>query len=203
MFDALSTVGIPPLVLQLGPLKIKDDEFFAFCQANRDVHIERTAKGEIVIIAPTGGESGSRNSEINFMLRQWARQDSRGIAFDSSTGFILPNGAMRAPDASWVLRSRLAELTAQQKQQFLPLCPDFVVELRSPSDRLSDLQAKIDEYIANGARLGWLIDPMTRRVHVYQPDQSPVVLANPASVSGDPILPGFVFDLTYVWDPGF
>ncbi len=203
MFDALSTVEIPPLVLQPGPLKIRDDEFFAFCQANRDVRIERTAKGEIVIMAPTGGESGGRSAALIAALWLWAQRDNRGIAFDSSTGFILPNGAMRAPDASWVLRSRLAELTAQQKQQFLPLCPDFVVELRSPSDRLSDLQAKMDEYIASGARSDWLIDPMTRQVHVYQPDQAPVVLANPASVYGDPILPDFVLDLTLIWEPGF
>lgn len=203
MFDTLLAVETPPLVLHPGPLTIRDDEFFAFCQANRDLRIERTAKGEIVIIAPTGGESGSRSSEINFMLRQWARHDNRGIAFDSSTGFILPNGAMRAPDASWILRSRLAELTAHQKQKFLPLGPDFVVELRSPSDRLSDLQAKMDEYIANGARLGWLIDPISGEVHVYRPDQAPAVLAGPAAISGDPVLPGFVLDLTLIWDPGF
>lgn len=137
------------------------------------------------------------------MLRQWAKQDDRGIAFDSSTGFILPNGAVRSPDASWVLRSRLAELTAQQKQKFLPPCPDFVVELRSASDRLLDAQAKMDEYIANGARLGWLIDPMSHEVHVYVPGQAPMLLANPATVAGAPILPGFVLDLTAVWDPGF
>lgn len=203
MFDALSTVELPPLVLQPGPLKIKDDEFFAFCQANRDVHIERTAKGEIVIMAPTGGESGGRSAALIAALWLWAQRDNRGIAFDSSTGFILPNGAVRAPDASWVLRSRLAKLTAQQKQKFLPLCPDFVAELRSPTDRLSDVQAKMDEFIINGARLGWLIDPMLRELHIYRPGQAPTVLSNPTAVSGDPILPDFVLDLTLIWEPGF
>lgn len=203
MFDALSTVEIPPLVLHPGPLKIKDDEFYAFCQANRDVRIERTAKGEIVIMAPTGGESGGRSAALIAALWLWAQRDSRGIAFDSSTGYILPNGAMRASDASWVLRSRLAELTTQQKQKFLPLCPDFVAELRSPTDRLRDVQAKMDEFIVNGARLGWLIDPMSHEVHVYLPDHAPLLLANPITVVGDPILPGLVLDPAAVWDPGF
>lgn len=203
MFDSHYTTEMPPLVLKPGPLKIKDDEFFAFCQANRDVRIERTAKGDLVIMAPTGGESGSRSSEINYALRQWAKQGNRGVAFDASTGFILPNGAMRSPDASWVLRSRLAELTEGQKQKFLPLCPEFVVELRSPSDRLRDLQDKMEEYVANGAQLGWLIDPTQREVHVYQPDVAPLLLSQPSRVTGDPVLPGFVLDMAEIWDPGF
>lgn len=200
MFDASE---LWPLVLHLGPLKIEDDEFFLFCQANRELRLERTGKGELIVMPLADGVSGSRNAAIGCALREWAGRDRSGVSFSSTTGFILPNGAMRAPDASWVLRSRLAELTAHQKQKFLPLGPDFVVELRSPSDRLSDLQAKMDEYIANGARLGWLIDPISREVHVYRPGQAPAVLAGPAAISGDPVLPGFVLDLTLIWDPGF
>lgn len=203
MFDATLATETPPVVLAPGPLKIRDDEFFAFCQANRDVRIERTAKGEIVIMSPTGGSAGGRGAALTAALWLWAQNDKQGVAFDSSTGFILPNGAMRSPDASWVMRSRLADLTAQQKQKFLPLCPDFVVELRSSSDRLADLQAKMDEYIANGACLGWLIDPTSREIHVYQPGYGPILLADPTIVAGDPILPGFALDMASIWEPGF
>jgi Uma2 family endonuclease len=137
------------------------------------------------------------------LLTQWAWQDGTGVTFGSSGGFILPNGAMRAPDAAWVLRSRLAPLSAEQKQKFLPLCPDFVVEIRSPSGRLSTAQAKMQEYIDNGARLGWLIDPFSCVVYVYRPNQPVERLENPAAISGDPVLPGFVLDLQRIWEPGF
>ncbi|MGH2543269.1 MAG: Uma2 family endonuclease, partial [Ardenticatenaceae bacterium] len=126
---------------------------------------------------------------------------STGVVGDSSAGFILPNGAMRSPDASWVRRTRLAALSEEQRQRFLPLCPDFVIELRSPTDALSTLQQKMQEYIANGAQLGWLIDPQRRQVHIYQPEQEALTLDHPASLSGDPILPGFVLDLKLIWEP--
>jgi Uma2 family endonuclease len=198
-----TTVVSPPLVLKPGPLRLDEEAFYAFCRANPDLRIERTAEGEIVIMAPAGGESGSRNSEINFALRAFAKADGRGVAFDSSTGFVLPNGAVRAPDAAWVDRERLRRLSPEEKQRFLPLCPDFVIELRSPSDRVEDLRAKMDEYIANGARLGWLIDPLTRTVTVYRPGAAPLVLSDPIAVAAEPVLPGFTLNLADIWDPGF
>lgn len=126
-------------------------------------------------------------------------RDGTGVAFDSGGGFILSNGAMRSPDASWLRRERLAELTAEQKQRFLPLCPDFVIELRSPSDPLTPLEAKMREYLENGARLGWLLDPGEKEVHVYQPEEDVQILENPRKVSGDPVLQGFVLDLRPIW----
>ncbi len=134
-------------------------------------------------------------------LGVWARRDGAGVIFDSSAGFLLPNGAMRAPDAAWVLRSRLEPLSAEAKERFIPLTPDFVVELRSPSDRLADLERKLEEYRSQGARLGWLIDPQERRIHVYRPGRPPEVLDDPAEVSGAPELPGFLLDLEPIWAP--
>lgn len=196
--------SVLPLVLRARPaLRVSDDEFFEFCQQNRDLRIEQTAGGEWIIMVPTGGETGSRNNEVSRQIGNWARQDNTGIAFDSSTGYILPNGAKRSPDASWVLRSRLARLTPEQKKKFLPLCPDFVIELRSPSDSLADTQEKMAEFRDNGARLGWLIDAAERRVHTYRPGGEPDVLDAPASVSADPELAGFTLDLARVWEPGF
>jgi Uma2 family endonuclease len=152
---------------------------------------------------PEGGETNNRSITLVTLLTQWAWQNGTGVTFGSSGGFILPSGAMRAPNAAWVLRSRLAPLTPEQKQQFLPLCPDLVVEIRSPSDRLSTVQAKMQEYLANGARLGWLFDPPNRVVYVYRPNQSVERLENPATISGDPDLPGFVLELRRIWEPGF
>jgi Uma2 family endonuclease len=182
---------------------LSDEQFFAFCQMNQTLSIERTATGEIIIMPPAGGETGSRNSEMNYALRSWARDDDRGVAFDSSTGFILPNGATRSPDAAWVRRERLINLTPEQKRKFLPLCPDFVVELQSPSDTLADLQDKMQEYIDNGAQLGWLLVPDSREVYIYRPHREPEHLTDPPQVSGEPLLPGFVLTLADVWDPGF
>ena len=136
-------------------------------------------------------------------LRLWAKRSGTGVAFDSNGGFILPNGAMRSPDASWVRRGRLVALTAEQKQRFLPVCPDFVIELRSPSDRLAPIEAKMREYIENGARLGWLIDPIERKVHVYKNGEPVRALDNPDTLRADPTLPGFVLDLKPSWEPGF
>lgn len=155
------------------------------------------------MMSPAGGEIGNRNALLTMMLGNWTRQNGEGIAFDSSTGFILPNGATLSPDVAWVRRSRLAQLTPAQKQKFLPLCPDFVAELRSPTDRLVDLQAKMEEYRQNGARLGWLIDPIERQVFVYRPQQEIVHLQEPACIVGDPELPGFTLELQEIWKPGF
>lgn len=193
------------VTLKLHPaITLSHEQFFDLCQLNRDLRLEQTAGGEmLVIMLPAGGETSNRNVTLTTDLTIWARKNKQGVSFDSSGGFILPNGATRSPDAAWVRRERLAILTAEEKQKFLPLCPDFVVELRSPSDRLSTIQAKLQEYIDNGALLGWLIDPVERKVHCYRPNQSPHLLDNPATVSGEPELPGFVLDLSEIWEPGF
>jgi Uma2 family endonuclease len=202
MTKVLPQVEIHPVVLQLKPaINLTDDQLFELCQLNRDWRIEYTAQGELIVMPPTGGETGSQNAEITFQVQSWTRGDQTGIAFDSSTGFKLPNGATRSPDAAWVRRSRLAVLTREQKQKFLPLCPDFVLELRSPTDNLQAIQDKMQEYLGNGAQLGWLIDPLARRVHIYRPQRQPQVLEAPSTVSADPLLPGFVLDLQKVWEP--
>jgi Uma2 family endonuclease len=178
---------------------MSDDEFFEFCQLNSWYRIERTAEGDLVIMPPTGGETGNRNFSLTTRFGNWVEADRTGFGFDSSTGFTLPNGAERSPDLAWVERSRWDALTAAERRRFPPLCPDFVVELRSPSDDLEALQAKMEEYLANGARLGWLIDPAERKVHVYRPSAEVVCLEDPKQVSGDPVLPGFVLDLKGIW----
>ncbi|MDP8924564.1 MAG: Uma2 family endonuclease [Chloroflexota bacterium] len=189
-----------PLVLRLLPaIRLSDDDLFALCALNRELRIERTAEGDLLLMPPTGAETGDSNAEIGMQLRVWAKRDGTGTTFDSSTGFLLPNGAMRSPDASWMPRPRLNQMTREQRKKFIPACPDFVLELRSPSDTMADLHAKLREYIANGARLGWLLDPETRRVHVYRPDAPVEQLDDPATVGGDPVLPGFVLDLREVW----
>jgi Uma2 family endonuclease len=197
---APTETGDPPLTLRLRPvIELTEDEFFAFCQLNRDVRLERTAGGELIVMPPAGGETSDRNAEITMQLRMWAKRDRTGTAFDSSGGFRLPNGAVRSPDASWVRRERLAALTAEEREKFPPLCPDFALELRSPSDRLDVVMAKMDEYLANGAQLGWLLDPQSRRAWVYRPGAPPRELAAPDQLAGDPVLPGFVLDLREIW----
>jgi Uma2 family endonuclease len=189
----------PALALKLAPLvTLEDDQLFAFCQLNRDLRIERDAEGVLVLMAPVGGLSSARNLELCRQLANWAQRDGRGLAFDSSVGFILPNGAMRSPDAAWVRRERWDALSAEQREKFPPLCPDFVVELRSPSDRLSTLQRRVRELIRNGAQLGWLIDPQRRAVHVYRPGEPVQSLLAPLTISADPIMPGFVLDLAAI-----
>ena len=202
--EAKVRIEHPPVVLHTRPaLEMDDEQLFEFCRINRGWRIERTAEGDLEIMVPTGGETSNRNSIINHQLAGWTLQDGTGVSFDSSGGFVLPNGAMRSPDALWVNSQRLADLTAEQKRKFLPLCPDFVVELRSPSDPLATVQAKMSEYVENGARLGWLIDPEERKIHVYESDKVARVLEHPSEISGDPVLSGFVLDLRRVWTPGF
>jgi Uma2 family endonuclease len=183
----------------LPAVSMTQDQFFDFCQQNRKMRIERTKEGELVIMAPSGGEAGKHNSEVGGQLYVWAKRDGTGQYFESSTGFTLSNGSIRAPDASWVLLTRLAMLTPEQWEKFLPICPDFVVEVLSPSDSLRQTMEKMEEYIENGARLGWLINPRRKQVHVYRPGQPVDIRDNPATVSGDPELPGFVLDLEPVW----
>jgi Uma2 family endonuclease len=193
-----------PLVLSMRrPAKLTDDQFVAFCQQNGDLRIERTAEGDLVIMPPAWTETGIKNAEMNRQLANWALQDGTGRVIDSSGGFKLPNGAERSPDAAWVLRDRLLSLTPEQRRRFIPLCPDFVVELRSSSDRLAPVKKKMEEYMANGARLGWLLDPRKRQVHIYRPDVPVERLDDPATLSGDPVLPGFVLDVQLVFDATF
>ncbi len=189
------------MVIHLPQGPMSEAEFLAFCKANPELQIERTAQGEVIVMSPTGAYSGYRNLLIGSMLYLWALQDGAGVAFDSSTGFRLPNGAMRSPDAAWVRRTRLAHFTPAEKRGFLPLCPDFVVELRSETDRREDLLAKMEEYLANGAQLGWLIDPVERVVSVFRPDAAPAHLEHPATINGDPELPGFSLELGPIWEP--
>jgi Uma2 family endonuclease len=154
-------------------------------------------------MSPAGGTTGRRNAHLTSAFDQWAERNGEGVIFDSSTGFNLPKGGTRAPDVSWVRHEQLALLTAEEKQGFLTLCPDFVLELRSPSDRVDDLQKKMAEYIANGAQLGWLLVPETRSVYVYRPGCAPQHMQDITTISGDPELPSFVLDLTPIWQPAF
>ncbi len=198
--EAADEVRQEPLLVRLEPVvHLTDDQLYEFSQLNRDLRIERSAQGDLIIMPPTGGETGESNSELNMQLRLWAKSDGRGTTFDSSTGFRLPNGAVRSPDAAWVQGSRLNELPKEVRQKFLPLCPDFAIELLSPTDSLKVVQAKMEEYIANGTVLGWLIDPERRRVFIYRPAIPVEELVNPETVSGESLLDGFVLDLREIW----
>jgi Uma2 family endonuclease len=168
-----------PVVLHTRPaIEMDDESLYQFCRVNQDLQIERTTEGDLVIMTPEAGSSGSGSTELTVIFGIWSKRDGRGQIFGPSTGFILPNRAMRAPDVAWVRKQRLDRLTAKQWKRFLPLCPDFVLELRSPTDRLSRLQEKMEEYSLNGAQLGWLLDPQTKRVHVYRPGAEVEVLDN-------------------------
>ena len=193
-----------PIVLRLSPvIEMSEAQFLAFCEMNSEARIERTSEGELEIMPPAGMYTGAQNSNIATELGIWARRDGTGIAFNSSAGFTLPNGAVRSPDASWVLKSRLEELTDEDKRGFGHICPDFVIELRSPTDRLSVLRAKMEEYMENGARLGWLLDPDNRCVYVYRPNMEAQILENPETVSAGPELAGFTMELEAVWGSAF
>ena len=185
------------LELQSADIELSDEQFYRLCQVNRDLRLERTAEGKLIIMPPTGWGTGNRNFRMGQQLGNWADADGTGIGFDSSTGFRLPNRAIRSPDAAWVKRDRL-EVLNPDPDRFLPLCPDFVIELRSASDMLSDVQAKMQEYLENGLRLGWLINPQDQQVEVYSCDRAVQVLDSPTKLSAEPILPGFILDLTHV-----
>lgn len=187
------------ITLNLEPIiHLTNEQFYQLCQANRDVKFERTATGELIVMPPTGWGTGNRNIELAFQLQAWSRQNNLGIAFDSSTGFTLPNGFDRSPDAAWVRQERIKALNPDDPDKFLPLAPDFVVELRSATDNLKKLQQKMQEYRDNGVRLGWLIDPQNQRVEIYRQGQDNEVLHSPTSLSGEDVLPGFVLDLTQI-----
>lgn len=178
---------------------LTDEQFYQLCLANRDVRFERTVSGELIIMSPTGGETGERNAGLTAQLWTWNQRVGLGKSFDSSTCFRLPNGATRSPDASWVELSRWAALTPEEREKFPPLCPDFVVELRSPSDALAPLQAKMREYLENGARLGWLLNRQEKAVEVYRAGQGVEVLEDPGRLSGEAVLPGFELELGLIW----
>jgi len=180
-------------------LEMTDEQFFKLCQVNRDLRFERTATGELIIMPPTGGETGNRNGRLNQQLFNWADTDATGIAFDSSTCFKLPNGADRSPDASWIKLERWEALTEEEKQKFPPVCPDFVIELLSPSDSLKVAQDKMREYIDNGVCLGLLINRKSRQVEIYRQGQEVEVLESPVTLSGEGVLKGFILNLEMIW----
>lgn len=190
-----------PIVLRMPPeLQMTDDQFFEFCQINRDLNIERNKTGELIIMSPTGSETGNREGNIFGQLWMWSEQNGTGLAFSSSTGFILSTGAEKSPDASWIKLERWNALSSEQQQKFAPICPDFIVELRSASDNLKPLQEKMEEYIGEpGVQLGWLIDRKQRHVYIYRPGMAVECLENPDTVSGEPVLPGFVLKMSKVW----
>jgi Uma2 family endonuclease len=195
----IQTESIPLRVNFPAIVQMTHAQFYEFCQANQDLRIERAATGEVIIMPPAFSDTGNRNSKISQQLANWADRDGTGEAFDSSTGFTLPNGATRSPDASWIRGDRWNALTEAEKASFAPLSPDFVIELRSSSDTLSSLQTKMQEYIDNGAVIGLLIDRKNRTVHLYRPNHTPDILDNPETVSADPELPGFVLRMAKIW----
>lgn len=192
------------VLVHMRPLfEMNDEQFEEFCRLNRDLRIEMTAEGDLIIMPPTFSRTGNRNFKLTTQLGMWTEADGTGVGFDSSALFVLPNGAKRSPDASWVSKSRLASLTEDERAKFLPLCPDFVIELRSSSDSLAELHEKMREYMNNGARLGWLLDPPTRSVYIYGADGAIKELRDAERVEGEPHLAGFVLDLQGIWDVGF
>lgn len=188
---------IPPELI--GAKGVTPEQFERLCGKYRELRLELTSTGELIVMPPTGSETGRQNADLTYQLEAWSRQDKTGVVFGSSAGFILPNGAIRSPDASWIKREKWDSLTAQQRKRFGPFCPDFAVEIRSPSDTLTELYLKMFEYLENGMSLGWLIDPSKRQVYVYRPNEEVVILDSPETVSGDPLLPGFKLNLAELW----
>lgn len=190
---------IPQDLIELTHQSVTPEQFEELCIKYSELRLELTSTGELIIMPPTGSQTGVRNANLTYQLIAWTKKDGTGVSFDSSSMFAMPNGARRSPDASWVKREKWDSLTQREKESFAPICPDFVVELRSPSDRLSKVRAKMVEYMENGASLGWLIDPFEFRVYVYRPDHELVILENPETVSGDPLLPGFTLNVIELW----
>ena len=189
-----------PLTIDLPSIMpMTEEQFYEFCLSNRDLRIERNSSGEVIVMPPAFSDTGNRNFNIAVQLGSWAERDGTGLGFDSSAGFTLPNGATRSPDAAWIKLVRWNQLTEKQKASFAPICPDFVIELRSASDTISSLQTKMAEYLANGTILGWLIDRKNRQVYIYRPDQEPVILNDPQRVNGNPEMPGFEMVMAKIW----
>ncbi len=191
---------VTSIVLKFHPvISMTDEQLFEFCQLNKDFRIERKANGEIVIMSPTGSETEERNFNLIGQLWSWTKQDGTGVGFGSSGGFTLPNGAVRSPDAAWIKKTAWEAIPVELRKKFAPICPEFVVELRSESDSLQDLQDKMLEYINNGVLLGWLIDRKERKVYIYRPNTEVEELDNPSTLTGEDILSGFVLDLSSIW----
>lgn len=186
--------------LDLSPIvQLTSDQFDRLCAANPDIKLERTPTGELVVMSPTGGETGKNNAKLISRFVVWNEQTNLGEVFDSSTCFKLPGGGDRSPDVAWVEQSRWNALTPEQQRKFPPICPDFVLELLSPSDSLTAARAKMREYLDSGARLGWLLHPEAKQVEIYRPDRPIEVLQSPASLSGETVLPGFTLSLDWLW----
>jgi Uma2 family endonuclease len=190
---------IPAKLIALTHQSVTPEQFERLCGEYRELRLELTSTGELIVMPPTGAETGRQNSDLTYQLGAWSRQNGTGICLDSNGGFTLPNGAIRSADAAWIRREKWDRLTGEQKKSFAPICPDFVVELRSASNTLTQLFLKMFDYMENGASLGWLIDPFKRQVYVYRPNEQTVVLENPETVSADPLLPGFTLNLTELW----
>jgi Uma2 family endonuclease len=180
-------------------IQLTREQFYQLCEENPDLKLERNAQGELIIMPPTGGETGRSNVNLILQVASWNEQNQLGEVFDSSTGFTLPSGSDRSPDVSWVEKYRWDALTKEQKEKFIPLCPDFVIEIMSPNDNLKKTQKKMQEYIENGCRLGWLINRKKQEVEIYRPGQDVEVLKLPQTISGENILPGFVLNLQRIW----
>ena len=193
-------VALPDrLVLNVRALEVTEDQLAQLSSDNSDLRLELTAERKLIIMPPVFSEGGRQELEVARQAANWATQDGTGYVFGPNAGFTLPNGAVRAPDVSWIAWSRWEALSDADRYGFAKICPDFVLELRSQSDRIHEVQDKIQEYMENGARLGWLIDPQNRRVHVYRPGQAVEILEGPTAVSGDPVLPGFTLDMSAIW----
>ncbi|PZV08132.1 MAG: Uma2 family endonuclease [Leptolyngbya sp.] len=187
------------LTLTLDPVvRLTREQFYALCEVNHDIRLERSSTGDLILMPPTGWESGRQNSKLNLRVGTWAEHDGTGFVFDSSTGFSLPNGADRSPDVAWVAKARI-EALSPDPARFLPLAPDFVIELRSATDKLATLQHKMAEYRDCGVRLGWLIDPHEKRVEIYRLGRPTEYLSQPEQLSGEEVLPGFVLALAEIW----
>ena len=197
----MTQIYCPPLNLPSTlKLTISHEQFVQLAWVNQNLQLERTATGELIVMPPTGSDTGNKNADILGQLWLWNRQTQLGQIFDSSSGFHLPNGADRSPDVSWISQDRWDTLTPEEKSGFAPLCPDFVLELRSKHDSLESLQQKMQEYQENGAKLGWLIDRNRKKVEIYRPEKSVEVQNSPNSLSGEDILPGFTLDLSEIWN---
>ena len=189
------------LTLNLNPIiKLTQEQFYKLCETNPELKLERNAQGELIVMPPTGGETGRSNVNLIFQVAKWNEKKQLGEVFDSSTGFTLPSGADHSPDVSWVEKSRWDGLTKEQKEKFIPLCPDFVIEIMSPSDNVKNLQNKMLEYIENGCRLGWLIKRKKQEVEIYRPGQNIEILRLPETLSGEDVLPEFLLNMEKIWE---